>query len=148
MNCNLTVNKTHVILSSHMFTVHAGTSGYLPSSKISSFLDGFTFPQGQTFSGPHQACSPSPSFRSSPPGRRTDVSWDTRYGGNSQEMISHVTTCSLAEALNQRHFRIRALAWSTQDRSIFDRVDITKNQINCLIYPLHQLQFSALLALL
>lgn len=96
LNCNLTVNKTHVILPSHMFTVHAGTSGYLPSSKISYFLDGFTFRQGQTFSGPHQACSPSPSFMSSPPGRRTDVSWDTRYGGNSQEMISHVTTCSLA----------------------------------------------------
>ena len=34
---HLTVNKTHAVLPSHMFTIHTGTSEYCFPSKISSF---------------------------------------------------------------------------------------------------------------
>lgn len=51
---NVTVNKTHLALPSHLFTVCTGTSGYLHSSSMGRVLE--------SESGPHRGCSPSPGF--------------------------------------------------------------------------------------
>lgn len=37
---NLTINKIHIVLPSHMFTIYTGTSSNPYPSKVSSFLDG------------------------------------------------------------------------------------------------------------